>query len=78
MRLEPWTTDSDGFVGPIAEASTTPGGPDPHLHELEIEVARLRAQLDDVRAQARLLSVERDELREGVVRALDQLANEQK
>ncbi len=60
----------------LAEVRTTPGGPDPRLHELEIEVARLRAQLDDVRAQVRLLSDQRDKLREGVLRALDQLAKQ--
>lgn len=62
----------------LAEVRSTSRGPSPRLNEMEIEVAGLRAQVDDLRAQLRLLSVERDGLREGVLRALDQLRKQQK
>ena len=55
-------------------AGSSSGGPDPRLHELREEIERLRYQLASVRAEANQLREERDGLRAGVERALDQLA----
>ena len=49
------------------------GGPDPRLKELQEEVERLRYQLASARAEATQLREERDDLRAGVERALEQL-----
>ena len=49
------------------------GGPDPRLKELQEEVERLRYQLVSARAEATQLREERDDLRAGVERALEQL-----
>jgi chromosome segregation ATPase len=58
----------------LAEAQTTAGGPDPRVRGLEGEIERLRYQLASVRAEAGLMREERDELRVGVERALEQLS----
>ncbi|HEY8863070.1 MAG TPA: hypothetical protein VIO37_02735 [Candidatus Dormibacteraeota bacterium] len=58
----------------LAEAQGT-GGPDPRLRELQAEIERLRYQLASARAEAGLMREERDELRLGVERAIEQLAN---
>lgn len=55
----------------LADAKQNAGGPDPRVRELQAEIARLRAQLDDTRAEVNLLRTERDELRDGVRRALE-------
>lgn len=52
------------------------GGPDPRLKELEDEIERLRYQLASSRAEVTQLREERDELRAGIQRALDQLGEE--
>jgi chromosome segregation ATPase len=52
------------------------GGPDPRLQELQSEIERLRYQLASVRAEVTQLREERDELKSGIERALDQLAGE--
>jgi chromosome segregation ATPase len=57
----------------LEEARGTAGGPDPRVAELQAELRRLRTQLDDSRAEVNLLRTERDELRDGIVRALAQL-----
>jgi chromosome segregation ATPase len=57
----------------LADAKSTVGGPDPRLRQLESEVERLRFQLASARAEARLMRDERDELRAGVERALEQI-----
>jgi len=57
----------------LEEARGTASGPDPKLGELQTELRRLRTQLDDARAEVNLLRTERDELRNGIERALDQL-----
>ncbi len=54
----------------LAEAHGSAGAPDPRVAELQAELRRLRTQLDDARAEANLLRTERDELREGIVRAI--------
>jgi chromosome segregation ATPase len=50
------------------------GGPDPRVGGLTAEVERLRYQVAHARAEAGLLREERDELRKGVERALEQIA----
>jgi hypothetical protein len=45
------------------------------LRELQGEIERLRFQLASTRAEAGLMREERDELRLGVERAIDQLTN---
>lgn len=52
------------------------GGPDPRLKQLEDEIERLRYQLASSRAEVSRLREERDELRAGIQRALDQLSEE--
>jgi hypothetical protein len=59
----------------LADAQATTGGPDPRLRELQGEIERLRFQLASTRAEAGLMREERDELRLGVERAIDQLTN---
>ena len=51
-------------------------GPDPRVKELQDEIERLRYQLASARAEATQLREERDELRAGIERALDQLTTE--
>ncbi len=57
----------------LAEVRSTVGGPDPRVRDLMAEVERLRYQLAHARAEARLLREERDELRQGVEHALEQI-----
>jgi chromosome segregation ATPase len=57
----------------LAETRQGSSGPDPRLKELEAEVERLRHQLATARADATLLREERDELRDGVEKAMQQL-----
>ncbi|HET7420261.1 MAG TPA: hypothetical protein VFL27_07760 [Candidatus Dormibacteraeota bacterium] len=54
-------------------AGNTGGGPDPRVKELQEEVERLRYQLASSRAEATQLREERDELRAGIERVLEQL-----
>ena len=58
----------------LDEARQGASGPDPRLKELDDEVERLRHQLATARAEATLLREERDELRIGIEKALEQLA----
>ncbi|MDQ6880305.1 MAG: hypothetical protein M3082_21890 [Candidatus Dormibacteraeota bacterium] len=51
-------------------------GPDPRLRDLANEVERLRYQLAQTRAEVGLLREERDELRQGVEKALEQIAKQ--
>ncbi len=57
----------------LADVRTTSGGPDPRVSGLTAEVERLRYQVAQARAEANLLREERDELRHGVERALEQI-----
>jgi chromosome segregation ATPase len=59
----------------LAEVQTTSSGPDPRLRDLQAEIERLRYQLASARAEAGLMREERDELRLGVERALEQISN---
>jgi chromosome segregation ATPase len=58
----------------LADAQSTAGGPDPRLRQLQDEIERLRYQLASARAEAGLARDERDELRVGIKRALQQMA----
>jgi uncharacterized coiled-coil DUF342 family protein len=55
----------------LAEAREGAAGPDPRMKGLEAEVERLRHQVATARAEANLLRDERDELRAGIVKALE-------
>ena len=57
----------------LADAKGSASGPDPRVGGLQAELARLRSQLDDTRAEVNLLRTERDELRDGMVKAIAQL-----
>jgi chromosome segregation ATPase len=59
----------------LAEASQGFSGPDPRVGDLETELERLRHQLATARAEANVLREERDEMRAGIQKALDQLAD---
>ena len=58
----------------LDDMRSTSGAPDPRISGLSAEVERLRYQLAQARAEAGLLREERDELRDGVARALEQIA----
>ena len=60
----------------LAEAKGRAGGPDPRVSQLQVELTRLRTQLDETRAEVNLLRTERDELRDGIQRAIVQLQTE--
>jgi chromosome segregation ATPase len=57
----------------LADVKGNASGPDPRVVELQAELARLRTQLDDTRAEVNLLRTERDELRDGMMKAIAQL-----
>ena len=61
----------------LVDAKGTAGGPDPRVVPLLTELKRLRGQLDDTRAEVNLLKTERDELREGIERAIAHLSEGQ-
>ena len=60
----------------LADAQSNAGGPDPRVRELQDEIERLRYLLASARAEANQLREERDELRAGIERAVQQLAAE--
>jgi chromosome segregation ATPase len=60
----------------LAEAGQGSSGPDPRVKDLETEVERLRHQLATARAEANVLRDDRDELRAGIQKALEQLADQ--
>jgi chromosome segregation ATPase len=57
----------------IEDAKGNAGGPDPRVAQLQAEVTRLRTQLDGTRAEVNLLRTERNELRDGIERAIEGL-----
>lgn len=57
----------------LDDVRTTSRGPDPRVSGLIAEVERLRFQLAHARAEANLMREERDELRDGVEKALEQI-----
>ena len=57
----------------LDEAKRATGGPDPRVAELQAELRRLRTQLDETRAEVNVLRTERDELHDGILRALAQM-----
>jgi chromosome segregation ATPase len=60
----------------MEDARGSAGGPDPRVAQLQTELTRLRTQLDDTRAEVNLLRTERDELKDGIQRAIAQLKEE--
>ena len=60
----------------LADVRSTSGGPDPRVRDLSAEIERLRYQLAQARAEAGLMREERDELREGVEKALEQITRQ--
>ena len=60
----------------LEDVRRTSGGPDPRIRDLTAEIERLRYQLAQARAEAGLMREERDELRQGVEKALEQIARE--
>ena len=58
----------------LSDVRSASVGPDPRVGGLTAEVERLRYQLAHARAEASLLREERDELRRGVEKAIDQIA----
>ena len=64
----------------LAEAQTDPGGKGDQrvreLAELKDEIERLRYQLASTRAEATQLREERDQLKAGIQRALEQLSSD--
>lgn len=60
----------------LEEARRSSAGPNPRLRELESEIERIRYQLASARAEAGLMREERDELRLGVQRAIEQFSKQ--
>jgi chromosome segregation ATPase len=60
----------------LAEARQGSSAPDPRVKELQAEIDRLRHHLATVRGEANALRDERDELRVGIEKALEQLSAE--
>jgi chromosome segregation ATPase len=60
----------------LEDAKAGGGGPDPRVKDLQQEIERLRYQLASVRAEVTQLREDRDQLKSGIERALDQLAEE--
>jgi chromosome segregation ATPase len=60
----------------LEDMRRTTGGPDPRIRDLTAEIERLRYQLAQARAEAGLMREERDELRQGVEKALEQIARQ--
>jgi chromosome segregation ATPase len=60
----------------LDEARLNAGGPDPRVKELQDEVERLRYQIASARAESGQIREERDELKLGIQRALEQLSAE--
>ena len=58
----------------LEEARAGSSGPDPRVKALETEVERLRHQLATTRAEAGQWREERDALRQGIEKALEQLS----
>jgi len=58
----------------LADVQSNSGGPDPRVGELREEIERLRYQLASARAEATQLREERDGLRAGIEKALQQLS----
>jgi chromosome segregation ATPase len=58
----------------LDDVRKTSAGPDPRVRDLTAEIERLRYHLAQARAEAGLLREERDELRKGVEKALEQIA----
>lgn len=60
----------------LEDAGKNASGPDPRVKELQDELERLRYQLASARAEAHQMREERDSLRSGIERAIEQLGAE--
>jgi chromosome segregation ATPase len=60
----------------LADAQAGGSGPDPRLREQQDEIERLRYQLASARAEVTGLKEERDAMRAGIQKALEQLSTE--
>ena len=60
----------------LEDAKVSGGGPDPRVKEQQDEIERLRYQLASARAEVTQLREERDQLKAGIERALNLLAEE--
>jgi chromosome segregation ATPase len=60
----------------LVDAQGSAGDQDTRIPQLQAELTRLRMQLDETRAEVNLLRTERDELRDGITRAVAQLKAE--
>jgi uncharacterized coiled-coil DUF342 family protein len=60
----------------LEDIRSTRSGPDPRVRDLTAEIERLRYQLAQSRADAGNLREERDELRQGVEKALEQFGRQ--
>jgi len=60
----------------LEDLRRTSGGPDPRIRDLTAEIERLRYQLAHARAEVGLMREERDELKRGVEKALEQIARQ--
>ena len=60
----------------LEDVQSTRSGPDPRVRDLTAEIERLRYQLAQSRADAGNLREERDELRQGVEKALEQFGRQ--
>jgi len=60
----------------LEDMRRTGSGPDPRVRDLTAEIERLRYQLAQSRAEAGNLREERDQLRQGVEKALEQIARQ--
>ena len=60
----------------LDDVRKTSVGPDPRVRDLTAEVERLRYHLAQARAEVGLLREERDELRKGVEKALEQIVRQ--
>jgi uncharacterized coiled-coil DUF342 family protein len=61
----------------LADARSNSSGPDPKVSELQQEIERIRYQLASARAEAGQLREERDEYRQGIEHALEQIEKRQ-
>jgi chromosome segregation ATPase len=60
----------------LEDVRSATSGPDPRVRDLTAEIERLRYQLAQSRAEAGNLREERDELRQGVQKALEHFARQ--
>ena len=60
----------------LEDVRRSSGGPDPRIRDLAAEIERLRYQLAQARAEVGLLREQRDELRQRVEKAMEQISRQ--